>query len=675
MNLVQIQERLKDLPMQAIMSYANGMNPQVPPYLALGEMNRRKQMEQQAAQPPKATVKENLEQQMGLAQLQNMRQAPMMGQPPMQPQAPQAPEVMPQPEAEMAMAAGGVAHLPVDMEFASGGIIAFANPEGDQLVKDEDKLDSGVAKKILKRIKQREGTEPLDPIETPAEVDNTIPGFVAGNRFAEEMDKANRRPPVLTPQQMEPKVRTDLSDQIPGQRFTAPASTGSMPGEVERNVTNTLNALPGASVTKAFQGGPRGLMALMAALPSFLRTSSGSKEAVPMADADQNLGSAIMAESSPRPAAAPAAAKVPVAAPISRPTSQMTPSQMEAAYQSGIVNVAKPPPSDQPRPSAQQGGPRPVAPAPVVEKSEAQKFQEKLLSGTGLAALPEAYVPPKQAPIGEDYMKFMDAREQKRREDALKFEDVQKARDRRDFFNSLIEGAEASRGQRGIGALVGGTGKSLGRYATEAEDRRSAFQKAQQELADNDAKTRFEIANLRRAEERGDSKTIYESRVKLSELNNQRTQIQSTAANQIAGNESAERVARANNLTQLEVARINQATSMKPGETERLMQQYAEIKRTKGEAAAEDFMRTIERVKTGSRGETAQQKLNVQRQALAEKLPTYQMALNSYINSTDPKKKSDALVKVREIEAMHGIKSEEPSSGIDLSQWGTPKVK
>jgi len=440
------------------------------------------------------------------------------------------PEPQEQPEAEMAMAASGVAHLPVDMEFASGGIIASANPEGDQLVKDEDKLDSGVAKKILKRIKQREGTEPLDPIETPAEVDNTIPGFVAGNRFAEEMDKANRRPPVLTPQQMEPKVRTDLSDQIPGQRFTAPASTGSMPGEVERNVTNTLNALPGASVTKAFQGGPRGLMALMAALPSFLRTSSGSKEAVPMADADQNLGSAIMAEASPRPAAASAAAKGPVAAPISRPTSQMTPSQMEAAYQSGIVNVAKPPVSGQPRPSAQQGGPRPVAPAPVVEKSEAQKFQEKLLSGTGLAALPEAYVPPKQAPIGEDYMKFMEAREQKRREDALKFEDVQKARDRRDFFNSLIEGAEASRGQRGIGALVGGTGKSLGRYATEAEDRRSAFQKAQQELADNDAKTKFEIANLRRAEERGDAKGVYDSKMKLYELKQDQLKIQGQVA-------------------------------------------------------------------------------------------------------------------------------------------------
>ena len=48
MNLVQVQERLKDMPTQVIMSYANGMNPEVPPYLALGELNRRKQMEQRA---------------------------------------------------------------------------------------------------------------------------------------------------------------------------------------------------------------------------------------------------------------------------------------------------------------------------------------------------------------------------------------------------------------------------------------------------------------------------------------------------------------------------------------------------------------------------------------------------------------------------------------------------
>jgi hypothetical protein len=61
MNLIQIQDHLKDLPTQTIISYSNGQNPEVPPYMALGEMNRRKSMEQRAAQAPNSSVKEQLE--------------------------------------------------------------------------------------------------------------------------------------------------------------------------------------------------------------------------------------------------------------------------------------------------------------------------------------------------------------------------------------------------------------------------------------------------------------------------------------------------------------------------------------------------------------------------------------------------------------------------------------
>jgi len=350
----------------------------------------------------------------------------------------------------------------------------------------------------------------------------------------------------------------------------------------------------------------------------------------------------------------------------------MTPQQMERAMvnaPAGIASVAPP----APRPPA-IGGQRPVAPAPAPVKSAAQAFQEKLLAGQGMGDLPPAFEPPKQAPIGEEYMKYLSDREQKRREDMLKVQDVESARAKRDFFNALIAGGEATRGQKGIGALFSGTGRSLGESMTAAEERALALQEKQQQLADNDAKTKFEIANLRRAEELGNSKLIYESKVKLAELGIQRTQLQGQTANAMAQNESTERIARQNNLTQMEVARINQATSMKPGETERLMTQYAEIKRTKGEAAAEEFMRTIERVKTGTRGETAQQKLNVQRQALAEKLPAYQMAMSSYVSETDPAKKAKALTKIRELESLHGIKSDEAPT-VDTSQWGNLKVK
>ena len=60
MNLIQVQEHLKDMPMRNVLEYANGKSAQVPPYLALGELNRRKQMEQSAKAPqaPDGTVTE-----------------------------------------------------------------------------------------------------------------------------------------------------------------------------------------------------------------------------------------------------------------------------------------------------------------------------------------------------------------------------------------------------------------------------------------------------------------------------------------------------------------------------------------------------------------------------------------------------------------------------------------
>jgi len=418
-----------------------------------------------------------------------------------------------------------------------------------------------------------------------------------------------------------------------------------MPGEVERNIANTMNAMPGASAAKGFQGGARGVMALLGNLPSLLRGSSGQSEASPMADADQNLGAAIMAQAAQRPAAAPVT-PANIQAPISRPTSQMTPQQMERAMVNAPAGVASLPAAAPQRAPTGGGIQRPVAPPPAPAKSAAQAFQEKLLSGTGLPALPPEYVPPKQSPIGEEYTKYMTEREQKRREDALKREDIEAARSKRDFFNALIAGGEATRGQRGIGALFAGTGRALGEAATAAEERALAFQEKQQQLADNDAKTKYEIANLRRAEERGDSKAVYESKVKIAELTQQRTQLQGQVANAMSQNESSERVARQNNLTQLEVARINQATSMRPGETERLMQQYADIKRTRGEPAAEEFMKTIERVKTGSKPQLAAEANAIKRLQLAEKDDNYKMQARI---ADDPKQKPEARARAQEI--------------------------
>jgi hypothetical protein len=139
MNLVQISERLKDLPESVIKQYANGMNPDVPSYVALGELQRRelaqkKMMTAQGAQQgPQPSVKEQIEQKAGLMALQQMQQQ-KMAQQMAQPRGPMpAPENVPQPkdqpEAPMMAASGGLATIPVrpDMfEYAGGGIVAFA---------------------------------------------------------------------------------------------------------------------------------------------------------------------------------------------------------------------------------------------------------------------------------------------------------------------------------------------------------------------------------------------------------------------------------------------------------------------------------------------------------------------------------------------------------------------
>ena len=128
MNLVQINERLKDLPMQVIQQYANGMNPEVPPYLALGELQRREISQKQMAATQggaqgQPSIKEQLEQKAGLMALQQAQQQ--------QPQGPMpAPAGVPQPQMQpqAMMARGGLAGIPVrrDMfEYAGGGIIAF----------------------------------------------------------------------------------------------------------------------------------------------------------------------------------------------------------------------------------------------------------------------------------------------------------------------------------------------------------------------------------------------------------------------------------------------------------------------------------------------------------------------------------------------------------------------
>lgn len=173
MNLVQINERLKDMPVQALQQYANGSNPSIPPYLALAEIQRREKLKQQmaneqgAANAQMPSVKEQIEQKaglMGLQQAQLQQQQQQMMQPRPGPVPAGAPQPAAQPEAEeAAMASGGIARIPVrdDMyRFADGGIIAFQ--QGGQSPRVIT-IPRGTSQEEIDRIRQENPDAVLRP--------------------------------------------------------------------------------------------------------------------------------------------------------------------------------------------------------------------------------------------------------------------------------------------------------------------------------------------------------------------------------------------------------------------------------------------------------------------------------------------------------------------------------
>jgi hypothetical protein len=275
MNLVQIQERLKDMPTQAIMSYANGMNPEVPPYLALGELNRRKQMEQKSVQAPTGTVKDNIEQQMSTMQMQAAKQRQMaqqMAQQGAQAQMPVPPGV-PEPQMQAMPEDSGVATLPTgEMEFGSGGIVAFANKEGNQLVSDE--FEDRAMKDLLTEIEYREREErqkklEADRAKSMAAVANesfTNPGMQNDPRLVGKTPRAetlgtlppppknilpggiaNAIPPQVTQQNVQQPPAQPPQPQQPAQ----PALASPLLNLLNKRVAETTPALPDYETERA----------------------------------------------------------------------------------------------------------------------------------------------------------------------------------------------------------------------------------------------------------------------------------------------------------------------------------------------------------------------------------------------------------------------------------------
>jgi hypothetical protein len=182
MNLIQTQYHLRDLPNEQVKAFADGKDPAtVPEWLATAEMQRRQRMETASSKAPEKSVKERLEETMGLKALQAQRQQ-MAGQK-MGEQAmamPTIPENVPQPEdqpeVQEAAAGGlmrGIAQLPVEMfhqaAYAGGGIVAFEGGGG------VPKNSAGIPvlpapadpayEELMKRLREQE-----TPIETPEDI-------------------------------------------------------------------------------------------------------------------------------------------------------------------------------------------------------------------------------------------------------------------------------------------------------------------------------------------------------------------------------------------------------------------------------------------------------------------------------------------------------------------------
>jgi len=390
MNLIQIQEHLKDMPMRAIMEYANGKSTQVPPYLALGELNRRKQMSQQATQPPQGTVKDKIEQEVTGGQ-PNPMQAAAQGMPQAMPQtmpqaAPQGQPAAPEQAQPMPqMAGGGLTALPVgDMfKFASGGgVVAFA--EGDVVVDEFSAAN---------------------------------PESYAGQL---ELNK------VRNEESQRKQSQKELLERI---KFLETAA----PEVAERLKRERASELPKAE-----------------------------------------------------------SAAVKVADKVADKTAQ------------GVASLDKPAPVAPPPPPAGGGIPAAIGmpKSPTFEKPDANAYDTKL------AAFKQA----NPGMAGSEFQKLLDKIAQQDEADRARFMTQEKGRTRADFWQALIDAGESTRGQKGLGALLGGFGRSAGASQAKADERADAQAKMRRDQELGMAKMRAELESARRAEARGDFEAAFKHR-------------------------------------------------------------------------------------------------------------------------------------------------------------------
>lgn len=215
------------------MSYVDGRNPMVPPYLALTELNRRKQIQQsaQGQQQPQATVKDQVQQQAGIMALQNQRaqqgmenmqqnagRVPQPGAVPMNAPVQAQPAQMPTVKA----AGGGLMGLPTpgmfqSRNFAGGGIVAFAGKDGSS-VEDEELTEE--EKKALEDNKYLQRSRAV--ANFPSAVGEFLRKYnpVTGSAYSEGIQRIVNQSPEdqaasFRKASMRPEQRANVNQEVP----------------------------------------------------------------------------------------------------------------------------------------------------------------------------------------------------------------------------------------------------------------------------------------------------------------------------------------------------------------------------------------------------------------------------------------------------------------------------
>ena len=193
-NLNQIQEDLKDpeVTVENLMAYANGASPQVPAFLALGELNRRRQAETAAASAPTSTVKQNLEQSLISAPQTNpVAPTAMNHVNPVIPQQ-QVNPIAPQ-QSVMHGAHGGLASVPLHHmfhadSFAGGGIVAF-DEGGETEELPDDRVHDANAPEDFPVYNLPERIPDAPPVPNRESDYATLSTMVAGNKYGKSADE------------------------------------------------------------------------------------------------------------------------------------------------------------------------------------------------------------------------------------------------------------------------------------------------------------------------------------------------------------------------------------------------------------------------------------------------------------------------------------------------------